>query len=176
MTQYTITSWFIIKSWAPPWGHLAQTSWVARHENPTPLLYRVSGPFHGSFTVIYRGSEGDLCEAPTWTSRIWMMPSGPFGWPGIRENPTSKFQVPSTQVLLIIMSSQVTSYSWVCVVSLFGTHECEYPSFYLLILEYVNRVLIMTGVDIAIPMVPNFVEVKSNLTWTHVGSRAGSRF
>ena len=27
MTQYTITSWFIIKSWAPQWGHLAQTSW-----------------------------------------------------------------------------------------------------------------------------------------------------
>ena len=46
MTQYTITSWFIIKSGAPPRGHLLG-GLVTRHEKTTPLLCRTSGPFHG---------------------------------------------------------------------------------------------------------------------------------
>jgi hypothetical protein len=68
---------------------------VGRLFTKTPFLfsYRLLGPFHGLFTVIYRGSEGDLCEASTSTSRIWLMPSGPFGCLGRTPLPSFKFQV-----------------------------------------------------------------------------------
>ena len=114
MTQYTITSWFIIKSWATQWGHLAQTSRVTRHEKPTPLLCQVSGPFHDLLTarlLLYIGvSRGTFAKFRPETDAFIEISNLTQSLPH-NQTPTSKFQVPSTRVKWVDMSRWESIYS-----------------------------------------------------------------
>ena len=127
MTQYTITCWFIIKSWAPQWGHLAQTSWVTRHKKPTPLLYQVSGLFHDLLTarlLLYIGvSRGTFSKFQPETDAFIEISNLTQSLPH-NQTPTSKFQVPSTRVKWVDMSrwDSIYSYSWVDEIPSTHTH------------------------------------------------------
>ncbi len=119
MTQYTITSWFIIKSC---WGHLAQTSWFLISN--AEILCRWWWCLLFVLTNLY---------LPPFPARIFhtQMPLSPnmestsstpsfqtlFRFESLLHNqtPTSKFLVPSTRVKWVDMSrwDSIYSYSWV---------------------------------------------------------------
>jgi hypothetical protein len=90
----------------------AQTSWVTRHKNPAPLLYQVSGLVHDLLTarlLLYIGvSRGIFAKFRPETDAFIEISNLTQSLPH-NQTPTSKFQVPSTRVLLIDMSRWIPS-------------------------------------------------------------------
>ena len=140
MTQYTrlLPLWFVIKSWAPLWMRTScTTSWVTRHEKPTPLLYQVSGPFHKLFTahlLLYIGvSRGTIAKFRPETDAFIEI-SKPYSECPSQSNPHFKVSSPiySSKMsrwwvdgfhLLILMSRWNPIYSWVWKDGFLPTHQ-----------------------------------------------------
>jgi len=77
------------------------TSWVTRHEKPTPLLYQVSGPFHNLFTahllLCIGVSRGTIAKFQPETDAFIEISNLTQSLPH-NQTRTSKFQVSSTRV------------------------------------------------------------------------------